>query len=159
MGWDKPEFIHIGRINFEGLRLSKSGFAKDIEDGVYTGWDDIRLPTLQAMRRRGYRAQAFIEWIKSMGVTLVDKRVEASEFYKSLDSFNRALVEPTAKRYFFVVDPKEVEIEGAPEQEIELHLHPEHMHGGRMLKAGTKYLMEAVDVEKLTVDKLYRLAQ
>lgn len=157
MGWDKPEFIHIGMINFEGLKLSASEMSQGVRDGVYTGWDDIRLPTLQAMKRRGYRAQAFINWVRSMGVTMVDKRVEAGEFYKSLDAFNRSLVEPEAKRYFFVIDPKEIEIVDAPEQEIELHLHPEHMHGGRSLKAHTKYLMDAVDVEKLSVDKLYRL--
>ncbi|MFQ5620812.1 MAG: glutamate--tRNA ligase [Candidatus Nanoarchaeia archaeon] len=157
MEWDVPEFMHIGMINFEGLKLSASGMRKDIESGVYSGWDDIRLPTLLALRRRGYQPGAFIKFAESIGLSMTDKRVPAGELFKNLDAFNRQLVEPTAKRYFFVANPKEIHVIGAPELDIELHLHPDHMHGGRLLHSHDEFLLDMEDVEQFENGKLYRL--
>ena len=53
MGWPMPTGLHIGRINFTGFELSTTTTRKAIEAGKYTGWDDVRLPSLRALKRPG----------------------------------------------------------------------------------------------------------
>ncbi|UCC61377.1 MAG: glutamate--tRNA ligase, partial [Dehalococcoidia bacterium] len=50
-----PETYFVGRINFTDLRISCSKTKVLIEEGKYSGWDDIRLPFLLALKRRGYQ--------------------------------------------------------------------------------------------------------
>ncbi len=155
--WTPPEFIHTGRVKIEGVELSKSKLRAKVESGEYTGWDDIRIPSVNAFRKRGYQAEAFIKAAKSYGLTMVDKRVEASDYFKNLDFYNREIVDPKSFRYFFVANPKEIIVKKAPSQEIELHLHPEHKHGGRLLHSTDKFLIDSDDLPHFESGKLYRL--
>jgi len=97
-----PEALFVGRINFEDMQVSCSKTRPLIEDGTYSGWDDIRLPFLDALRRRGYQPEAFIKYSLDVGVSLNDKKVSKKEFFKIIDAFNRDVIEPIANRYFFV---------------------------------------------------------
>src|SRR3989344_6319902 len=54
MNWPAPTQLYVGRLKFHDLELSKSKIRPMIESGKYSGWDDVRLPTLPALRRRGY---------------------------------------------------------------------------------------------------------
>ena len=71
-----------------------------ILEGVYTGWDDIRIPFLAALKRRGYQPGAFLKYTELVGVSPVDKTVPQEEFWKSINAFNRDIIEPQANRYF-----------------------------------------------------------
>jgi len=63
-GWEYPVTIHWGRVNIlEFGKLSTSLIKKDIEAGKYEGWDDPRLPTVRALRRRGITAEAIRNFI------------------------------------------------------------------------------------------------
>ncbi|MEK6959641.1 MAG: glutamate--tRNA ligase [Nanoarchaeota archaeon] len=157
LGWKAPEFIHTGRVKVEGMMLSKSKTSAAIEEGVFTGWDDIRLPVLRVLKRRGYQPKAFVKFVRSFGVTLVDKRVEASDFFKSLNFFNREIIEPIADRFFFVEDPKEIEVSKAPSQKVTMDLHPDLRKGGRSLDSHTKFYITKNDLEAVKDGKLYRL--
>jgi glutamyl-tRNA synthetase len=57
-GWKSPVYRHYGRMGIEGVVLSTSQMHRGIDEGTYTGWDDIRLGTLRAIARRGISAEA-----------------------------------------------------------------------------------------------------
>ncbi len=159
-GWKTPTHLYVGRINFEGFDVSKSATREAIEQGKYSGWDDIRLPFLMALRRRGYQAGALTQWALDMGLNENDKTVPIEEFYKHLDSHNRRLIEPVANRYFFVRDPVEVRIVGAPKQTVELDLHPDHKERGkRRFDAWEQFYIAGDDAGALEDKKVYRLME
>ena len=157
MKWVQPFSYHIGRVKFEGLVLSKTKTKEAIDEGRFTGWDDIRLPILLVLRRRGYQPQSLVKLVRSMGVTEVDKRVEAGEFFKSLNFFNREIVEPIANRYFFVENPKEITIAKAPKQSLNLDLHPDLRKGGRPFSTSKSFYLSPHDLDQIQEGKLYRL--
>ncbi|MEM2890948.1 MAG: glutamate--tRNA ligase [Thermoplasmata archaeon] len=133
MGWKMPVFIHYGRVSIEEAQLKKSATAKGIRDGQYSGWDDPRLGTLQALRRRGIRPEAIRRYWVETGI----KEVDIAFSWKTLYSFNRELIDDTADRYFFVWDPVKLRIEGAPELVARAPVHPEHPERGvRELRVG-----------------------
>ncbi len=132
-GWRKPEYIHYGRVRIPDSQLSTSKMAKGIKDGQYSGWDDIQLGTLRALKRRGLRPEALRRYWIETGIKEVD--IEFS--WKTLYSFNRELIDGDANRYFFVADPVKMRIEGAPKLVGRAPLHPEHPERGmRELSVG-----------------------
>ncbi len=157
-GWKHPEYQHWGRINSEGFELSTSKTRLAIEQNQYQGWEDLRLPFLPALRKRGYQPGAFRKYALEIGLSLNDKTVSKEEFWKSIDAFNREIVEPLADRYFFIDDPKEIKISGAPQKKAELDLHPDFpARGKRILQAKGNFWISKNDVPKLAEGKLHRL--
>lgn len=157
MGWDVPQTIFVGRINFLDLELSCSATKKRIDEGEFSGWDDIRLPFLMALRRRGYQPEAFIRYDLDVGVTLTDKKVSKDDFFKALNAFNKEVVDPKAHRYFFVENPIEINVEGAKEQSIVLDLHPDNRKGGRNFRTAAKFFISKADLDEMKDGKMYRL--
>ncbi len=121
-GWDYPVTKHWGRVKiFEFGKLSTSALRKEIESGKYSGWDDPRLPTIRAFRRRGFESEALRKFFLSLGVGENDVSISLKNLYAE----NRKIIDPRANRYFFVWDPVKVEIDGLPEEiEVELPLNP-----------------------------------
>jgi glutamyl-tRNA synthetase len=148
LGLKYPVSYFIGRYNFEGLEISCSKTKAKIKEGIYTGWDDIRVPFLVALKRRGYQPEAFIKYTLLTGLSPVDKTVPAEEFFKSINSFNKEIIEKQANRYFFIQDPKKIKIKNAPEMSVELDLHPDlKERGKRKLKTNDEFYVED-DIEK-----------
>ncbi len=132
-GWKKPVYIHYGRVSIEEAQLKKSVTAKGIKEGAYSGWDDPRLGTLRALRRRGIRPEAIRRYWVETGIKEVD--IEFS--WKTLYSFNRELIDDGASRFFFVSDPVKIQVEGAKGLVSKAPVHPEHPERGtRDLKVG-----------------------
>ncbi len=142
LGFKTPVAISVGRINFDGLEISKTKTKEKIEAGTYEGWDDIRLPTLMALRRRGYQPGALRKFATEMGASKTDKTVAGDEFFKNINAFNREILDSTSNRYYFVPEPKEILVEEAPEQTVELDLHPDHRKGGRKLSTHNKFYIQ-----------------
>ncbi|MAG60510.1 glutamate--tRNA ligase [archaeon] len=158
LGWEAPVYRHWGRINFEGMKLSTSKTRIAIEQGEYTGWDDIKLATLKALRRRGYQVDAFAKFAVEIGLSMNDKTVSQEEFWKNINSFNKEIVEPIANRYFFVEDPVEIIIEGLTNTKVKLNLHPDDTkRGQRELKVNDKVLITKKDQAELEEGKVHRL--
>lgn len=157
-GWKPPTNLYVGRINFIGLEISKTKTKEKIERGEYSGWDDIRLPFLASLKRRGYQPDAFINWAIDVGVTETDKTITAEDFFKSLNHFNKEVIDPTSNRYFFIWDSVKVTVDKAPEQTIKLDLHPDNpKQGKRTFKTKTEFYLTRDDYEALKQNKLYRL--
>ena len=154
LGEKFPEALFVGRINFEGMPVSASKTKLSIKEGKYEDWDDIRLPFLLALRRRGYQPEAFIKYAIEVGVSLTDKTVSKDEFFKSINAFNREVIDKKANRYFFVKNNKKIKIKNSPGKEICIDVHPDFKkRGKRCLKTKDEFYVE----DKIEKGKKYRL--
>ncbi|MFC1685993.1 glutamate--tRNA ligase [Nanoarchaeota archaeon] len=152
-----PEHLFVGRVNFEGMPLSTSETAKKIKAGNYSGWSDIRLPFLQAMKKKGYRAEALRKFYVSMGVGLNDKSVKREDYFQLINSYNKEIINEEANRYFFIGDPVMVRVEEAPELNVGLKLHPSFpKRGKRNFKTSKVFYLSKSDVN-FKENKMYRL--
>ncbi len=84
-----PWTAFLGRIHFKDLELSSSKFRREIEAGKYSGWDDLRLPTIASLRKQGYKPQAFWKFAERVGLSENDKVIDKREYFILLDGFNR----------------------------------------------------------------------
>ncbi len=156
--WNHPEYRHWGRINFEGFVLSSTETRIAIEQGEYKGWDDIRIPFLPALRRRGYQAEAFRKYAMEIGLSLNDKTVSREEFWKNINAFNRHIIEPMANRYFFVDDPVTLEIKNFPKKNVEMALHPDFPERGkRIFSIKGAFAISLSDFRRLSEGYVHRL--
>ncbi len=119
--WEYPPTMHWGRIKVEEFgKFSTSKLRKAIEEGEYCDWSDPRLPTIIALRRRGISGEAIRKVILDLGVGEND----ISLSLKSIYSENRKILDSRVDRYFFVADPVELRVKGAPEMDVGIPLHP-----------------------------------
>jgi glutamyl-tRNA synthetase len=126
-GWQYPEAIHYGRLKITGAYLSKSKIVKGIREGLYKGWDDPRLATFAALRRRGITPEA----IKKMIIAVGPKSSDVVLSWENLYAYNRKLLDPTADRYFFVDNPVQLTVKQIPKVYVtKLPLHPEKTQRG-----------------------------
>ncbi len=127
LGWDYPEAIHYGRLKITGAFLSKSKIVQGIRDGSYAGWDDPRLATFAALRKRGITAEA----IKKMIVDVGPKTADVTLSWDNLYAYNRKILDAQSDRYFFVPEPFELKVKGVPKTfTAKLPLHPEQPEKG-----------------------------
>jgi glutamyl-tRNA synthetase len=121
LGWTYPFTLHWGRISVHEFgKFSTSALRKQISEGLYRGWDDPRLPTLRALRRRGFAPEAIKLFILKLGVNESDISVSLENLYAE----NRKLVDPAANRYFFVQDPVNMHIAKSKPTVAHAPLHP-----------------------------------
>ncbi len=154
MGFVPTFTIEQARINLEGVEANKRKIREKIASGEMTGWDDIRLTTLIALKRRGYTPEGIKNFLFSVGITKTERTLE----WASLDAENRKVLDPVVNRYFFVARPEKITITGAKAQKPELLLHPEHPERGvRTFETAQTFYVAAEDVGLLKQRSLYRL--
>jgi glutamyl-tRNA synthetase len=126
-GWDYPETIHYGRLKITGASLSKSEIVRGMNSGKYKHWDDPRLATLAALRRRGITSEA----IRSLMVDVGPKPQDVVLSWKNLYAHNRKQIDPDAKRYFFVQDPVKLVVKNVHHGfRAQIPLHPDNPEKG-----------------------------
>jgi glutamyl-tRNA synthetase len=123
MGWEYPETIHYGRLMIEGGVLSKSKIERGIQEGRYKGYDDPRLATLRALRRRGVQPEAIRRIIYEVGPKSSDVVIS----WDNLLAYNRQIIDPIANRYFAIFRPLILIVEGLEGDSLHLELdrHPQ----------------------------------
>jgi glutamyl-tRNA synthetase len=127
LGWQYPEAIHYGRLKIMGASLSKSKIVQGVKEGLYNGWDDPRLATFVALRKRGIRPEA----IKKMIIDVGPKTSDVTLSWENLNAYNRKILDPIADRYFFVHAPIELKVTQVPKTfTVRLHLHPDKPERG-----------------------------
>ncbi len=152
MGWEQPVYRHYGRMGIEGVVLSTSQMRVGIKEGLYTGWDDIRLGTMRALARRGISPEAVKNAMLAIGIGDTD----ISFSWDNLFAENRKIVDPVANRYFFVPDPVTITIGGAPKHTAHAMLHPsDASRGNRTLEFdGTVLIPKSEIAEGVTMIRL-----
>ena len=122
LGWTYPEAIHYGRLKITGAFLSKSKIVQGVKEGLYTGYDDPRLGTFAALRKRGITPEA----IKKMIIDVGTKSNDVTLSWENLFSYNRKILDASSDRYFFVPQPVELKVLHVPKIfQAKLPLHPE----------------------------------
>jgi len=118
-GWTAPLTLEYGLLHIEGAMAHKSDIIKGIKDGTYSGWDDVRLPTLRALRKRGLQPEAIRRYMIQLGIKPTDSTLDWTILYK----YNREAL-PTAPHYYFVEQPVSLEVAGLEQKNVELPLFP-----------------------------------
>ncbi len=150
-GWKPPVYYHYGRMGISGVVLSTSSMREGIRNGVYTGWDDVHLGTLRAIARRGIQPEAVREAMLDIGIGDTDITFS----WENLYARNKEIIDPKANRYFFVPDPVEVVVEGAPRHEARAALHPnDPSRGVRTLVTEGRVLLPKRDIEGRSMVRL-----
>ncbi|KAJ7240299.1 tRNA synthetases class I, catalytic domain-containing protein [Mycena haematopus] len=119
----KPRQSEFGRLNLEGTIMSKRKILALVQKGYVSGWDDPRLYTLIALRRRGVPPGAIISFVSTLGVSTSVSSIELARFEQTL----RHYLEGTAPRLLMVLRPLKVTIENLPDDYllmVEKPLHP-----------------------------------
>jgi glutamyl-tRNA synthetase len=84
-----PWSAFLGRYKFTDMNISTTEMRKGIEEGKYSGWDDPKLPTIAALKKKGYRPEAFWGFSVRIGLGENDKVISKEEYFRLLDDFNR----------------------------------------------------------------------
>ena len=160
LGWQFPEIINVGRLGLEAGILSKSKMRAGIEEGTYSGWDDPRLGTLRALRKRGIQPQA----IRNIMIHVGPKPVNVSISWDNFAAENRQIIESKSNRYSFVENPIKLVVKNVDETiTAELPVHPDYPERGNRVhklesNEGEIYLhLSRNDLDKIKKGKLIRL--
>ncbi len=111
----RPQQIEFARLNLSHTVMSKRTLRQLVEEGLVSGWDDPRMPTLSAMRRRGYPPAAIKSFCNGVGVAKRENTIELARLeHEVREELNR-----TSPRAMAVLRPLRVVIENFPEGEVE----------------------------------------
>ncbi|EDO17441.1 hypothetical protein Kpol_1037p38 [Vanderwaltozyma polyspora DSM 70294] len=154
----RPAQREYGRLNITGTVLSKRKIAKLVEGNYVRGWDDPRLFTLEAIRRRGVPPGAILSFINTLGVTTSTTNIQVVRF----ESAVRKFLEDTTPRLMFVLDPIEVVVDNLPEDYEEIASIPYRPgtpeFGERNVPFTKKFYIERSDFSENTDDsEFFRL--
>ena len=108
--------IEFARLNLTNTLTSKRKCLKLVKDGIVDGWDDPRMSTICGMRRKGYPAEALIDFVERIGVAKAFSVID----YAMLEHCVRENLNMKAPRAMAVLKPLKVTIENYPEGESEL---------------------------------------
>lgn len=109
-----------GRLNVGGTVLSKRKIQKLVQEKHVRGWDDPRLYTLPALRRRGVPPGAILSFVNELGVTKATTNIQIKRFETSV----RRYLEVTVPRLMLVLDPLPIIIDDLPDDHLELLENP-----------------------------------
>ena len=153
-----PQQIEFARLNVSHTMMSKRKLLELVEQGYVTGWDDPRMPTLSAMRRRGYTPESIRTFCERIGVAKRQNTVEIA----MLEHCVREDLNKKAFRVMAVLDPLRVVIENYPEgqvEELEATNNPEDPSmGSRTVPFTRELYIERDDFREDPPPKYFRLA-
>lgn len=118
-----PEQTEFARLELNYTITSKRKLKQLVDDGIVTGWDDPRMPTIAGYRRRGYTPVSIRNFCESIGVAKAGSTVDLS----MLESAIRDDLNTNAKRAMCVLDPIKLIITNYPEDKTEIMTVPNHM--------------------------------
>lgn len=154
----KPRQYEFARLNLQGTFLSKRKIARLVTKKLVKDWDDPRLYTLIALRRRGIPPGALLRFVSELGVTVQQATTELQKF----DSTIRGYLEDSAPRLMMVLKPIKIIIENVPEDysvPVEVPLHPKIPSMGTVTTRFTKEIyIDADDFREIDSPDYFRLA-
>ena len=151
----KPKMLEFSRLEFEGMPVSKRVLKPLVEEGKVSGYDDPRLPTLEAMRRRGIVPEAIRKFVLSLGFTKSDTLAP----FETLESFNRKIIDSTSIRLFLATDPVKLSVTNNNITEIEIPNHPQKDMGKRKIELDGTFYISGQDVKNLKLGDEVRLLE
>ncbi len=105
--WEEPHFRESGILRLSNKFAHKSDIRDAIKNGEISGWDDIQLPTLGALHRRGIQPEAIRQYMIKIGLKPKDSNLDWNILYK----INTSFIKENAFHTTFIKNPIELEIE------------------------------------------------
>ncbi|MBQ2865208.1 MAG: glutamine--tRNA ligase/YqeY domain fusion protein [Clostridia bacterium] len=153
----KPRQIEFARLGINYTVMSKRKLRRLVEEGRVSGWDDPRMPTLCALRRRGYTPTSIRTFCERIGVSKVSSTVE----YGFLEHCLREELNESAQRVMAVLRPVKLTLTNYPENQteyFEVENNPEcEADGKRQVAFSRDLYIEAEDFMEVPVPKYNRL--
>jgi glutaminyl-tRNA synthetase len=156
---NRPHQYEFSRLNLEYTITSKRKLQQLFKEGLVSGWDDPRMPTISGMRRRGYTPASIHNFVERIGVSKVDSMTDIAILEASVrDDLNQV-----APRTMGVIDPIKIIIENYPEDRLEtlqVPIHPQNEAMGKrnIYFSRELYIDRADFVETAPNGKYKRLA-
>lgn len=154
----KPRQYEFARLNLQGTFLSKRKVRTLVEKHLVKSWDDPRLYTIIALRRRGIPPGALLAFVSELGVTTQLSETQLKKF----ESTVRRFLEDTAPRLMMVLNPIRVVLENVPDDyrvPVEVPLHPKVPAMGTVETSFTKEVfIDADDFREVDSPDYFRLA-
>ena len=152
-----PRQIEFARLNMTYTVMSKRFLRQFVETGTVDGWDDPRMPTLCALRRRGYTASSILKFCEGIGVAKGNSLVDI----RQLESCIRDELNESAPRRICVERPIKVVITNYPEDKEETFDYPNHPQkpelGTRPLPFTREIYIDESDFAEVPPPKFFRL--
>jgi glutaminyl-tRNA synthetase len=158
LGVYHPEQTEFARLNLTHTVLSKRKLIQLVKEGYVKGWDDPRMPTLCALRRKGVPPEALHDFCRRIGLAKSDSVVD----YGLLEFCIREYLNAHTPRWMAVLDPVKVVIDNYPEDQeevFEMPLHPEEAsYGSRKVPFARELYIDRDDFRMDPPKKYFRLA-
>ena len=155
---NRPRQTEFNKLNLNYILLSKRNLRALVTDGLVSGWDDPRMPTICGFRRRGYSPESIVKFIDKIGYTKID----ALNDMALLESVVRDDLNQRAIRVSAVLDPVKVVITNYPEGQNELLTainNPENeADGTHEVEFSRELWIERDDFMEVAEKKFMRLA-
>ena len=151
----RPRQIEFARLNLTNTVTSKRKLRQLVEEGIVSGWDDPRMPTVAGLRRRGYTPAALRKFCEEIGVAKANSLVDAA----MLEHCVRDDLNEHADRVMAVLRPLKVTITNYPEDKEEWLIADNNpMHGGsRFVPFSRELYIEQEDFMEDAPKKFFRL--
>jgi len=149
----KPVQGFFSRLEFKGMPISKRIIKPLIEEGKVSWYDDPRLPTLEALRRRGIKPEAIRKFIMSLGLTKANTLAP----FDALESFNRKFVDADSIRLFMVNNAKKLRVKNLPISSVEIQNHPIKDIGKRTIDIDENFYISGDDAQSIKEGMQIRL--
>ncbi|MGB4968081.1 MAG: glutamine--tRNA ligase/YqeY domain fusion protein [Saprospiraceae bacterium] len=147
----------FARLNLSYTVMSKRKLLQLVKDSYVNGWDDPRMPTLSALRRRGYTAESIRHFASLVGVARRDNVIEL----ELLEFAIREDLNKKANRVMAVLNPLKLVITNYPDQieQLEIENNPEDIaSGSRKVPFGKNIFIEHDDFIEQPEEKFFRLS-
>ena len=112
----RPKQIEFNRLNITYTVMSKRKMLQLVQEGLVSGWDDPRMPTLCGLRRRGYSPESIHNFIDKIGYTKVEGIIDLG----LLEHAVREELNKTSTRVSAVINPVKLIITNYPEDRVEM---------------------------------------
>ena len=133
-----PVVREIGRYEITGAETQGRVIREMIEKKDVFGWDDPRLVTIKALRRRGFVPEMFQELAQTVGLSKSSGHIDPSV----LAATNRKIIDKSSNRYSFVKNPVELKILKKPKiEKVDVQIHPDSAET-REIKVGKIFISD-----------------
>ena len=154
----RPKQREFARLNLSYTIMSKRKLLRLVENGIVSGWDDPRMPTISALRRRGYTPTSIRKFVETVGVAKRENVIDVS----LLEFCVREDLNKTAPRVMAVLDPVKLVITNYPKGEeewLESENNPEDEESGsRKVPFSGELYIEREDFKEEAGKKFFRLS-
>lgn len=152
-----PRQIEFARLNITRTVMSKRHLRRLVEEGFVSGWDDPRMPTLCAMRRRGFPGSAIRAFVEQVGLSKADSVVDVA----MLEACVRDELGEKAPRAMAVLHPLKCVLTNVPadwRDTLTMENHPDHPEmGERSVTISNEIWIEQEDFMEEPPKKFFRL--